>query len=308
MDRLDGMRLFVRVAELGSFAAAAQQMNVARSVVTRQIAALEAHLGTKLLARSTRRLSLTSAGTSYLEKCREILSLVEAAEAGLHEDRQTPRGHLRITLPFSFGIRRLMPLFCDFMTENPDISIELEFNDRRVNLIEGGFDLAIRIANRLEPGDVARKIGSSKGLIAAAPDYLARHGRPRHPKDLAAHECFGYLLAPRSSWSFVVDGETQWFPVNGRLKANSGDALLEAAIRGLGIARAPTFVAEQAVREGRLEVLLPGFPTPEFGIYAVFPGNRYVPHRVRALVEYVATRIGPHPPWDAILAPSRKGK
>jgi DNA-binding transcriptional LysR family regulator len=308
MDRLDGMRLFVRVAELGSFAAAAQQMNVARSVVTRQIAALEAHLGTKLLARSTRRLSLTSAGTSYLEKCREILSLVEAAEAGLHEDRQTPRGHLRITLPFSFGIRRLMPLFCDFMTENPDISIELEFNDRRVNLIEGGFDLAIRIANRLDPGDVARKIGGSKGLIAASPDYLRRHGRPKHPKELIAHECFGYLLAPRSSWSFVVDGETQWFPVNGRLKANSGDALLEAAVRGLGIARAPTFVAEQAVREGRLEILLPQFPTPEFGIYAVFPGNRYVPHRVRALVEYVAARIGPHPPWDAILTPRRKGR
>lgn len=308
MDRLDGMRLFVRVAELGSFAAAAQQMNVARSVVTRQIAALEAHLGTKLLARSTRRLSLTSAGTSYLEKCREILSLVEAAEAGLSEDRQTPRGHLRITLPFSFGIRQLMPMFCDFMTDNPDISIELEFNDRRVNLIEGGFDLAIRIANRLDPGDVARKIGSSKGLIAAAPDYLKRHGRPKHPKELIGHECFGYLLAPRSSWSFIIDGETQWFPVNGRLKANSGDALLEAAVRGLGITRAPTFIAEQAVREGELEVLLPRFPTPEFGIYAVFASNRYVPHRVRAVVEYLAARIGPRPSWDAILKTHQRTK
>jgi DNA-binding transcriptional LysR family regulator len=308
MDRLDGMRLFVRVAELGSFAAAAQQMNVARSVVTRQIAALEAHLGTKLLARSTRRLSLTSAGATYLEKCRDILSLVEAAEADLSEDRQAPRGHIRITLPFSFGIRRLMPMVCDFMTDHPDISVELEFNDRRMNLIEGGFDLAIRIADRLEPGDVARKIGSSKGIIAAAPDYLKRCGRPKHPKELIAHECFGYLLAPRSSWSFMIDGETQWFPVNGRLKANSGDALLEAAIRGLGITRAPTFIAEQAVREGKLEILLPKFPTPEFGIYAVFPGSRYVPHRVRALVEYLAERIGAHPPWDAILTTSQKGK
>jgi DNA-binding transcriptional LysR family regulator len=301
MDRLDGMRLFVLVAELGSFAAAAQRMNVARSVVTRQVAALEAHLGAKLLARSTRRLSLTSAGAAYLEKCREILSLVEAAEASLSEDRQTPRGHLRITLPFSFGIRQLMPMICDFMADHPDVSIELDFNDRRVNLIEGGFDLAIRIANRLEPGDVARKIGSSKGLIAAAPDYIRRHGRPQHPKDLIEHECFGYLLAPRSSWSFVIDGETQWFPVNGRFKANSGDALLEAAVRGLGITRAPTFIAEQAVRERKLEILLPKFPTPEFGIYAVFPSNRYVPHRVRALVEYLAQRIGPKPPWDAIL-------
>lgn len=301
MDRLDGMRLFVRVAELGSFAAVAQQLNVARSVVTRKVAALEAHLGTKLIARSTRRLSLTSAGATYLEKCREILSLVEAAEADLDEDRQTPRGPIRITLPYSFGIRQLMPLFSEFMAAYPEITIELEFSDRRVNLIEGGFDLAIRISDRLEPGDVARKIGGSQGVIAAAPAYLARHGRPTHPRELIGHECFGYLLAPRSSWSFLIDGEIHWFPAQGRLQANSGDALLEAAICGLGIARLPTFIAEQAVREGRLEILLPEFPTLALGIYAVFPGSRQMPHRVRALVEHLSERIGAHPPWDEIL-------
>ncbi len=301
LDRLDGMRLFVRVAELGSFSAVAQEMNVARSVVTRQVAALEAHLGTKLIARSTRRLSLTSAGVSYLEKCREILNLVEAAEAGLTEDRQAPRGHIRITLPFSFGIHQMMPMFGDFMTANPEISIELEFGDRRANLIEGGFDLAIRIADRLDPGDVARKIGRSQGVIVAAPGYLQRHGRPTHPSELVKHECFGYLLAARSSWAFVIDGEIQWFSVTGRLEANSGDALLSAAIHGLGIANTPTFMAEQAVRERKLEILLPHFPAPELGIYAVFPGNRYMPHRIRALVEHLAQRIGPKPPWDEIL-------
>lgn len=302
MDRLEGMRLFVRVAEKGSFSAVAQQMNVARSVVTRQVAALEAHLGTKLLARSTRRLSLTSAGASYLEKCREILGLVDAAEGDLTDDRLAPRGHLRVTLPLSFGIRQLMPMFGDFMAANPDISLELDFNDRRSNLIEGGFDLAIRISDRLDPGDVARKIGSSLGVIAASPTYIKRHGRPRHPGDLLGHECFGYLLASRSSWSFLIDGEKQWFPVSGRLQANSGEALLAAAIQGLGITRAPTFIAEEAVRAGKLAVLLREFPTPELGIYAVFPGNRYVPHRVRALVEFLAARIGPHPTWDEILA------
>lgn len=301
MDRLEGMRLFVRVAELGSFSAVAQQMNVARSVVTRQVAALEAHLGTMLIARSTRRLSLTSAGAAYLEKCREILGLVEAAEAGLSEERQAPRGHIRITLPLSFGIRQLMPMFGGFMAANPEISIELDFNDRRINLIEGGFDLAIRIADRLDPGDVARKIGGSQEVVIASPDYLFRHGRPKHPRDLARHECFGYLLAARSSWPFIVDGETQWFPVSGRLQANSGDALLDAVVRGLGITRAPTFIAEQAVREGRLEILLPKFPAPSLGIYAIFPSNRYVPHRVRALVEFIAQRIGPSPSWDQIL-------
>lgn len=302
MDRLEGMRLFVRVAELGSFAAIAQQMNVARSIVTRQIAALETHLGTMLLARSTRRMSLTSAGASYLEKCREILNLVEAAELGLTEDRQAPRGAIRITLPFSFGIRQLMPMFGDFMAANPDIVLELDFNDRRSNLIEGGFDLAIRIAERLEPGDVARKIGSSLGVIAAAPAYLEHHGRPRHPRDLARHECFGYLLAAHSSWAFVVEGETKWFPVSSKLQANNGDALLEAAARGLGITYAPTFIAEQAIREGKLEMLLRKFPTPTLGIYAVFPSNRYVPHRVRVLVDFIAEHIGPKPSWDQILS------
>lgn len=301
MDRLDSMRLFVRVAELGSFSAVAQQMNVARSVVTRQVAALEAHLGTKLLARSTRRLSLTSAGATYLEKCREILGLVDAAEAGLTEDSQAPRGHLRITLPFSFGIRQLMPMFGDFMVANPEITIELEFSDRRTNLIEGGFDLAIRITDRLEPGDVARKIGSSRSVVVAAPGYIKRHGRPRHPKDLIQHECFGYVLATRTSWAFTLDGKTEWFPVASRLEANSGDALLAAAIGGLGITYLPTFIVETAVREHGLDILLPAFRAPELGIYAVFPSNRYVPHRVRALVEYLAQRIGSKPPWDEIL-------
>lgn len=301
MDRLDGMKLFVRVAELGSFSAVAQQMNVARSVVTRQVAALEAHLGTMLIARSTRRLSLTSAGAAYLEKCREILGLVEAAEASLTEERQAPRGHIRVTLPFTFGLRQLMPMFGDFMSEHPGISVELDFSDHRLNLIEGGFDLAIRVAERLDPGDIARKIGGSQEVVVAAPDYLSRNGRPRHPQELARHECFGYLLASRSSWPFVIDGETRWFPVGGRLQANHGEALLDAAIRGLGITRAPTFMTEQSVREGRLEILLRKFPAPTLGIYAIFPSNRYVPHRVRTLVEFIAQRIGPNSSWDQIL-------
>lgn len=303
MDRLEGMHLFVRVAEMGSFAAVAQQMNVARSVVTRQVAALEAHLGVKLIARSTRRLSLTAAGAGYLEKCREILGLVEAAEADLTDDRQTPRGHLRITLPLSFGLRQIMPLFGDFMRANPAITLELDFNDRRSNLIEGGFDLAIRISDRLDPGDVVRKIGSSCGVIAASPDYLARCGRPAHPQDLLDHECFGYLLANRSSWSFLVDGDLRWFPVAGRLQANNGDALVAAAVQGLGLVRAPTFIAEPAIRSGQLEIVLADYPTLVLGIYAVFPGNRYVPHRVRALVEFLAERIGPRPSWDSVLPP-----
>lgn len=291
MDRLDSMRLFIRIAELGSFTAAAQQLNVARSVVTRQLVALEKHLGVKLLARSTRRLSLTSAGSAYLEKCREILQLVEQAESNVIEDEQSPRGHIRITLPFSFGIHQLMPMFGEFLNTHPDISLELEFSDQRINLIEGGFDLAIRISDRLSPGDVARKISKSHGVIVAAPSYLEKHGRPKHPSELIHHECFGYLLATRSSWSFIVDGQLQWFPIHGRLQATSGDALLAAAISGLGITNAPLFMADQAVRDGKLEIVLPEFSTSELGIYAIYPSNRYIPHRVSVLVDYLAQQL-----------------
>ncbi|MDX8399892.1 MAG: LysR family transcriptional regulator [Gallionellaceae bacterium] len=301
MDRIDSMRLFVRVVELGSFAAVAQQMNVERSVVTRKVAALESHLGAKLLARSTRRLSLTSAGAPYLEKCREILSLVEAAESGLTENRQSPRGHIRISLPFSFGTHQLMPIFADFMAANLEISIELEFNDRRTSLIEGGFDLAIRITNRLGQGDIARKISSSQSVLVAAPEYLKQHGYPKHPNELINHECVAYLLATRSSWAFIIDGETQWFPISGRLEANNGDALIAITTRGMGISYIPTFIVEKEVRERKLEILLAQFPTPELGIYAIFPSNRYVPHRVRALVDFISQRIGTKPPWDEIL-------
>jgi DNA-binding transcriptional LysR family regulator len=301
MDRLDSMRIFLRVAELGSFTAVAQQLNVARSVVTRQVAALEAHLGTKLIARSTRRLSLTTAGAGYLEKCREILGLVEIAEAEIDAARQAPHGLIRITLPQSFGVRQLTPLFGDFLRDNPEVELELDFNDRRVNLIEGGYDLAIRIAERLEPGDVARKLGSSRTVTLASSDYLARHGCPRHPSDLVAHQCLCYQLVHRPGWPYIVDGETRWFAARGRLEANNGEALIAAAIQGLGIALVPTFIAEQAVRAGQLEILLAEFAPPALGIHAVFPGNRYVPYRVRTLVDFLAARIGSQPPWDNIL-------
>ena len=160
MDRLDAMHLFLRVAELGSFSAVAQQLGLARSVVTRQIAALESHLGVKLMVRSTRRLALTSAGTAYLEKCRVILNLVEAAETDVAEERLIPRGNIRISLPLSFGIKRLAPLLLDFSQRYPEVSLDMDYTDRRVKLIEEGIDLSIRITRRMDPGDVVRKIGT----------------------------------------------------------------------------------------------------------------------------------------------------
>lgn len=287
MDRLEAMRLFIRVAELGSFAAAAQQLGVARSVVTRQVAALEAHLGVKLMARSTRRLTLTSAGTAYLEKCRVILGLVDAAETDIAAERVAPRGPIRASLPLSFGFARLAPLLLDFAARYPEISLDMDFSDRRVNLIEEGMDLSIRITRRLEPGDVARRIGSGRLLVAAAPDYLARHGRPRQPADLAHHECLGYTAAGSQRWSFTVDGQTEHVPVRSRISANNGEVLAEAAAQGMGIACQPDFILARFLEAGRLQTVLEEFPVPELGIYAMLPGNRQIPHRVRVLLDFL---------------------
>lgn len=292
MDRLDAMQLFVRVAELGSFAAAAQQLGVARSVVTRQIAGLEAHLGVKLMVRSTRRLALTSAGTAYLEKCRVILNLVEAAETDVAEERLTPRGNIRLSLPLVFGLKRLAPLLLDFSRRYPEVALDMDYTDRRVNLIEEGIDLSIRITRRLEAGDVARRIGSARMQVVAAPKYLARHGRPQHPSELAHHECLGYTSAGTAlAWPFMINGQTESIAVRSRINANNGDVLTEAAAQGLGITCQPDFIVDSYLAAGRVEEILASFPMPELGIYAMLPSNRHVPYRVRALMDYLAQSL-----------------
>jgi DNA-binding transcriptional LysR family regulator len=292
MDRLDAMHLFLRVAELGSFSAVAQQLGLARSVVTRQIAALESHLGVKLMVRSTRRLALTSAGTAYLEKCRVILNLVEAAETDVAEERLIPRGNIRISLPLSFGIKRLAPLLLDFSQRYPEVSLDMDYTDRRVKLIEEGIDLSIRITRRMDPGDVVRKIGTSTMRVIASPDYLARHGRPQNPAELTHHECLGYTASGAiSQWQFMVNGQLETFQLRSRINANNGEVLTEAAAQGLGITVQPDFIADSVIASGRVEQILLDFPQPELGIYAMLPSNRHVPHRVRMLMDFLAEQL-----------------
>ncbi len=292
MDRLGAMQVFVRVAELGSFAAVAQQLGVARSVVTRQVAALEEHLGVRLMERSTRRLTLSSAGSTYLEKCRVILNLVEAAETGVAEDRQAPRGHIRVSLPLSYGLKRMVPLLLDFAREQAGVTLDMDYTDRRVNLIEEGIDVAIRITGELAATDVARRLGRIRMHTIASPDYLARHGQPEHPSELVRHECLGYTTGSRQqSWVYLIDGSPRPFPITTRVTANNGEALTQAAAQGLGIAMQPDFIAEPFLADGRVQTILNGFALPELGIHAVLPSNRQVPHRVRVLIDYLADKL-----------------
>jgi DNA-binding transcriptional LysR family regulator len=294
MNRLDAMQLFVRVADLGSFAAVASQLGLARSVVTRQIAALEEHLGVKLMVRTTRKLTLTSAGASYLDKCRSILDLVEAAEADVMEARLTPRGNLRISLPLSYGLKRIAPLLPEFQTSYPEISLALDFTDRHIDLIDEGIDLSIRIAPGHAPGDVVRKLGTSRLITVASPAYLARHGRPTHPSELAAHACLGYSAkASNRPLAFMIDGHMENMHLAFRLQANNGDALMQAAAQGLGITMQPDFIVDDYLANGAVEAILEGFAPPPLGIHAMLPSNRYLPHRVRVLIDFLATRLAP---------------
>ena len=301
MDRIVAMQTFVRVAEAGSFTAVAGQLALARSAVTRQIAALEEHLGVKLIARSTRRLSLTAEGAAYLSHCRDILDRIESAEDELAGRRGAASGMIRASVPMSFGILHLMPLLAEFMARHPAVRMELDYSDRRVDLIEEGFDLALRIAAQLPETQVARKISVCRSVVAAAPAYIERHGQPRHPDELSRHQCLCYSLAMRASWPFLIDGEARAVAVSGSLCANNGEALQDAAIRGQGIVYLPTFIAARALRDGRLKPILGEFPLPEYHIYAAFPGNRFVPQRVRAFADFLARAFGPQPYWDRDL-------
>jgi DNA-binding transcriptional LysR family regulator len=293
MDRLQAMHLFVRVAELSSFSAVAQQMGLARSAVTRQIAALEQHLGIKLMVRSTRRLMLTSAGAAYLEKCRVILNLVEAAETGVAEERQTPRGMIRISLPLTYGLMRVAPILLDFARRYPEVQLDMDYTDRRVNLIEEAIDLSVRITSRLGATEIARRIGSSQLQAVASPAYLAEHGTPRHPSELIHHECLSYTTTAESkqTWSFDVDGMLTAYPIRARIHSNNGEALNDAVERGLGIALQPDFIIERSLQSGKVLTILTEFPLPELGIYAMLPSNRQVPHRVRVLMEFLADQL-----------------
>lgn len=287
------MATFVRVAELGSFSAAARQQGIARSVVTRQIAQLETAVGTKLMTRSTRRLTLTSAGSAYLEKCREILDLIELAETELAQEHQSLRGPVRMSLPLSYGMRRLAPLILEFARHYPEVQVEMNYNDRQVDLIEEGVDLAIRITLRLADSDIVRKIGGMRILTAASPAYLARHGEPRHPADLINHDCLSYTARDNiDAWQFLVDGVLADFPVRARLHSNNGDVLNRAAAMGMGITYQPDFIVAESIASGAMKPILTAYPAPELGVYLVLPSNRQIPYRIRVLIDFLADRLG----------------
>ncbi len=300
LDRITSMQVFIRVAALGSFSAAARSLDLSQTMVTKHIAALESRLGIKLLHRSTRKLVLTEGGRNYLAACERILVEIEEVEASTSLDRIEPRGTLRLNVPLTFGFREIAPALAEFSRLYPALTVDLGLADRYVDLIEEGWDLAIRIGRLKDSSLVTRKLAPCRIVVCAAPSYLEAHGIPGAPEDLSQHNCLGYTLPSALSatrWLFGHEGEIA-VPVSGKLRANNGDALLAAAVAGQGVIYQPTFLVGDCLRDGSLVRVLADCPVPEFGVHAVLPSGRQAPAKVRAFVEFLARRFAPEPEWD----------
>lgn len=296
---LDALRTFVAIATLGSFAQAAEKHGVSRAIASKRVADLEAELGVKLINRTTRSLSLTEAGRKLLTAAGSIFDMLENTVEDIRSVAATPRGVLRVNAPMSFGVRHLGGMVDIFLQENPEVAIELTLDDRVVNLVEDGFDVAIRIRALADSSLTARRLATARMVLCAAPAYLARRGAPRHPRDLAEHDCLVYdYLARQGVWCFTREGEAEDVRVDGRLHGNNGDVLVQAAVDGLGIVMTPTFIAHEAIRGGALVLLLPEWRLAEPGLYAVMPPGRVDALKVRAFVEHLARAIGKEPYWD----------
>lgn len=293
MDQLTAMKVFVQVVESGSFARAADRLGLSTSACSRHVADLESHLGSRLLNRTTRKLSLTESGRAFHERTRQLLDDLDEAEQFVAQSVQAPRGTLRVTCSTNFGARHLSPAIAEFMTRHPTVSFDVSLSDRVVDIVEEGFDLAVRIGSLGSHNHVVRKLAVSRMVACASPSYLAAHGTPRTPADLSGHNCFTYeYVAAPDVWTFRgPDGESVQARVRGNLHANSGDLLVEAAAHGAGIAWEPGFIVDPYVKLGRLVPLLTEFVSPSLDIWAVYPSRRHLSAKVRAFVDFLAERF-----------------
>lgn len=302
MDRLTAMEAFVQVAETRSFSEAARRSRSSKSAVSRQIAALETELGARLFHRTTRSLTLTEAGRSYFEHVSRILTELAQANLSVSQLQTAPRGRLRVNAPMTFGYLHLAPAIPEFLCRYPEVDVDMIMNDRFVDLVEEGFDVAVRIGNLADSSLVARKLAPVRRVVCASPAYLKARGVPAAPDDLKAHDCLCYSnVALSHEWRFITaDGRPWPVEVKGRLSANNGDALKAAALRGLGLVILPTFIAGSDLQAGTLVTVLDQFVPQDLTVNAVYPHSRHLSPKVRAFVDFLAALFGPQPYWDLV--------
>jgi len=300
MDRFEDLRALVAVVETGSFTAAAERLDTAKSAVSRRITALEARLGVQLLRRSTRRLNLTETGRSFYEHGARILADLEEAEAAVAQEHGELRGTLRVALPLSFGLRHMCAPIAEFNRRHPRVRFDLDLNDRRIDLVEEGVDVAVRIGRLADSTLIARRLFEARTVVCASTSYLDEHGVPATPQDLARHRClvYGNLPDPRKWVCHDREGQRHEVTVKASLTASSGDFLCAAAAQGLGIAMQPTFIAGEAIRRGELVPVLADYEWPATPAYAIYPPTRHLTYRVREFIDFLAERFAGTPYWD----------
>jgi len=293
MDRFAALRVFAQVVESGGFSRAADRLDLSTTAVSRQVAELEAHLQTRLLNRTTRRLSLTESGQAFYGRAVQLLHDLEEAEQEASKATITPRGTIRLTTSLNFGTRQVAPAIAAFVARHPGVKFDVQLSDRIVDLVEEGFDLAIRIGGGGSENLVARKLGETRLVACASPEYLARRGTPATPQDLARHDCFTYEYAsPRSQWRFGArDGREEAVRVSGPVHSNSGDLNAALAVRGAGVAFEPDFIVGDDLAAGRLVALLPDYAAARSPIYAVYPTRKHLSAKVRLFVDFLAERF-----------------
>ena len=298
MDRLRAFEVFVAVVARQGFARAAEALDTSPANVTRYVADLEAHLGTRLLNRHSRKLSLTESGEALYERARAILADVAEAEAVSSSSTLRPQGRLRINAPVSFGLLHLASRWPAFARRHPDVELDVSLIDRVVDVVDEGYDMAVRISRAGSSTHAARKLATSRNVICASPDYLSEHGSPGTPADLAQHACIVYAYVG-SEWHLQDDaGKSHSVRVRSVMQANNGDTARIAALSGLGIIWQPTFLIGPDLRAGRLVPLLPGWRVPDIDILAVYPSRRHLSAKVRAMIDFLAEEFSGTPPWD----------
>jgi len=287
----------VAVVEAGGFSKAAERLNIAKSVVSRRVSMLEAELGVQLLQRTTRTQSLTGPGRQFYQRAVHILADLEEAEQSIVDASAAIRGRIRLAAPLSFGLHRLNAALSEFMQLHPGIELALDLNDREINLVEEGFDMAVRIGVLRDSTLLARRLGSTQLVACASPEYLARNGTPQHPSELEGHTGLHYANASlKQVWQFAAGGREPLVVVPGiRMRTNNGDALASAASAGLGIINTPDFIVAELIQRGKLVPVLTEYRRPPLGIYAVFPPGRLMPRRVQTLADFLAEHLGDRP-------------
>jgi DNA-binding transcriptional LysR family regulator len=306
LDLVAAMRVFTTVVEAGSFAAAADRLEMSRAMVTRHVALLESHLRVRLLHRTTRRLSLTEAGAAYHPRALQVLALAQEAADVVTQHARTPSGTLRIASSVGFGEHHLQQAITAFLKQHAEVKVDLALAERVVDLVEEGFDLSVRVAVAIEPGFVARRLARVRTVCCAAPTYLKARGTPRSPQDLRGHNCMIYAHKDwRSEWHFRRGGEQQIVPIVGNFRCSGGDTLVKAAIEGLGIALEPEFLVCDALADGRLVPVLKSWQPPELSAFAVYPERHHLPLKVRAFIDFLVQAFEP-PPWEAWLQASAR--